>query len=127
MCFRISISKHFMMVGVSVMGQWSSRQDFLGTGIMVVVLKHDGAVTLLREMLKMSVRTSANWSAHPLSILPGMLSGPAALCGLTLCRIFLSSALVRHSTCSLGGGVFFLTTTSVFCFKPGIEHIQRIS
>ena len=61
--------------------------DFLGTGIMVVVLKHDGTVALLREMLKMSVRTSASWSAHPLSTLLGMLSWPAALCGFTLCRV----------------------------------------
>ena len=29
--------------------------DFLGTGLMVVVLKHDGIVALLREMLEMSV------------------------------------------------------------------------
>ena len=67
MCLRISLSKHFMMVGVSAMGWWLLRWDtgdFLGTGIMVVVLKHDGTVALLMEMLKMSVRTSASWSAH---------------------------------------------------------------
>ena len=85
MCLRIGLLKHFMMVGVSAMGRWWLRQDtgdFLGTGIMVVVLRHDGTVTLLREMLKMSVRSSASWSAYPLSTLLGMLSGPAALCGL---------------------------------------------
>ena len=93
---------------------------------MVVVLKHDGTVALLREMLKMSVRTSASWSAHPLSTLPGMLNGPAALCWLTLCRIFLTSALVRRSNYLPGGGGVLPRHRIVICFKPGIEHIQRI-
>ena len=121
MCLRISLSKHFLMVGMSAMGRWLLRQDtgvFLGAGIMAVVLKHDGKVALLREMLKMSVRTSASWSAHPLSTLLGMLSGPAALCWLTLCRIFLTSALVRRSTCSPNK---LMKLVSV---KPGYIHLM---
>ncbi|MCI4389756.1 hypothetical protein PGIGA_G00102190 [Pangasianodon gigas] len=51
-------------------------------------------MVLLREVLKMSVKTSASWSAHPLNTLPGMLSGPAAFRGLTLFRVFLTSAVV---------------------------------
>ncbi|KAI4890337.1 hypothetical protein NFI96_001130 [Prochilodus magdalenae] len=47
--------------------------------MMVVALRHVGTVALLREMLKMSVKTSINWSAHSLSTLPGMLSCPAEL------------------------------------------------
>ena len=53
MWIRISLSKHFMMVEVSAIGWWSLRQntgDFLSTGIMVVVLKLDGTVVLLREL-----------------------------------------------------------------------------
>ena len=111
------------------MGRVSLRQDtgdFLGTGTMVVILKHDGTVALLREMLKMSVRTSASWSAHPLSTLPRMLSGPAALCWLILRRVFLTSAVVRCSTCLLGGGGVHLCHYIVFCFKLGIDNVQRI-
>jgi len=37
--------------------------DFFGTGMMVVTLKHEGTTAWLREMLKMSVRTSVS-SAH---------------------------------------------------------------
>ena len=58
--------------------------DFFGTGMMVVVLKHVGTTAVLREMLKMSVRTSASWSAHSLSTLPGILSGPGAFFGGSL-------------------------------------------
>ena len=53
---------------------------------MVVTLKHIGTTILLREVL-MSMKTSANWSAHPLSTLPGMLSGPAAFHWLILWRV----------------------------------------
>uniref|UniRef100_A0A3B1JXY5 Leucine rich melanocyte differentiation associated n=2 Tax=Astyanax mexicanus TaxID=7994 RepID=A0A3B1JXY5_ASTMX len=65
---------------------------------MVVDLRHVGTVALHREMLKMSVRTSVSWSAHSLSTLPGMLSGPAAFRGLTLRRVFLTSTAVRSLT-----------------------------
>lgn len=39
----------------------------------------------------------ASWSAHPLSTLPRMLSGPTAFSGLTLLRVFLTSSLEKHS------------------------------
>ena len=44
-----SLSKHFMTTDVSAMGQWSFRQVtllFLGTGTMVVCLKHLGITDL---------------------------------------------------------------------------------
>ncbi len=46
----------------------------------------------LSEVLKISVRTSVSCSAQSFSTQPGMLSGPAALRGLILDRVFLTSA-----------------------------------
>ena len=40
---------------------------FLGTGTMVVCLKHVGTTDSVREMFKMSVKTLASWSTHALS------------------------------------------------------------
>lgn len=43
MCFMTSSIKHFIMIGVSATGQYSFRQDtddFFGTGMVVVVMKH---------------------------------------------------------------------------------------
>lgn len=52
-----------------------------------VVEELDGLVpALLREMLKVSVKTSASWSVHSLRTLTGMFSGPAAFGGSTLHR-----------------------------------------
>jgi hypothetical protein len=53
----------------------------------VAILKYVGTADWDRERLNMPVNTPASWSAHALSTRLGMLSGPAALRGLsmTLC------------------------------------------
>jgi hypothetical protein len=53
---------------------------FLGTGTMVVYLKHVGITDSDRERLKMSVKTLASWSANARSTHNGNPSGPEALC-----------------------------------------------
>jgi hypothetical protein len=55
-----SLSKHFMATLV-----------FLGSGTMVLCLKHAGITDLDRERLKMSVKTLASWSARARSTRPG--------------------------------------------------------
>ena len=90
-----SLSKHFMATDVSAMGLSSFRQVAfvsLGTGTMVVCLKHVGITESIRDMLKMSVKTPASWSAHARSTRPGNPSGPAALCMLTCLKVLLTSA-----------------------------------
>jgi hypothetical protein len=52
---------------------------FFGTMTMVVCLEHVGITDSDREMLKMSVKTLASWSAHVGSTRPGSPSGPAVL------------------------------------------------
>jgi hypothetical protein len=52
---------------------------FLGTGTMVVCLKHFGITDSDRERLKMSVKTLASWSAHAQNTHTGKQSGPADL------------------------------------------------
>ena len=47
---------------------------FLGTGTMVVCLKHVGIIDSDRERLKMSVKTLASLSAHAPSTRTGNLS-----------------------------------------------------
>ena len=56
--------------------------DFLGTGMMVAVLKQRGMLFCDSNML-----------AHDFSTQTGVLSGPAALLIFTLCRILLTSAV----------------------------------
>ena len=76
-----SLSKHFMAIYVSALGRQSFRQVtllFLGTGTMVVCLKHVGITDPGRERLKISVKTLASWSAHAQSSCPGNPSGPTA-------------------------------------------------
>lgn len=80
-----SLSKHLIMTNVRAAGQHPFRQDtgdFFGTWTIVLVLKqiHWNNSMKTREVLKISMRMSANWSAHAFSTQPGMLSGPAALC-----------------------------------------------
>ncbi len=60
--------------------------------MIVVDLRHVGMTAWLSEVLKISVRTSVSCSAQSFSTQPGILSGPAALCGLILDRVFLTSA-----------------------------------
>ena len=51
---------------------------FLGTGTMVVCLKHVGITDSVRDRLNMSMKTLVSWSAHARSTHPGNPSGPAA-------------------------------------------------
>ncbi len=60
--------------------------------MIVVDLRHVGMTAWLSEVLKISVRTSVSCSAQSFSSRPGMLSGPAALRGLILDSVFLTSA-----------------------------------
>ncbi len=59
--------------------------------MIVVDLRHVGMTAWLSEVLKISVRTSVSCAAQSFSTRPGMLSGPAALRGLILDRVFLTS------------------------------------
>lgn len=47
----------------------------------MVVLRH---VAELSDVLKITVKMSARWSAHSRNPRPGMLSGPAVFYGFTL-------------------------------------------
>ena len=86
---------------------------FLGTGTMVVCLKHVGITDSDRERLKMSVRTPAIWSAHARSTHPGNLSGPVDLFkGLT------------HTGCGERDQLEQLMLSCMFqCYLPGSQHI----
>ncbi len=68
----------------------------------------------LSEVLKISVRTSVSCSAQSFSTRPGILSGPTALHGLILDRVFLTLAEDRQSAWSLGGVGSFCADVS-FC------------
>src|SRR4029434_5721309 len=89
---------------------------FLGTGTVVFLLKQVGSTDMLRERLKMSVKTPASWSAQPLRALPDMPSGPGALRGLIFLKQCLTSAtvnvgtpLAKPSGNSTAGGSLFLS------------------
>lgn len=75
--------------------------DFLGTRKIPVVMWQMQTTALLTDVLKTSARTSV----HSQSSCPGMLSSPAVVPGFSLHQVFLASALVRHTTWSLGGEV----------------------
>ncbi len=76
--------------------------------MIVVDLRHVGMTAWLSEVLKISVRTSVSCAAQSFSTRPGMLSGPAALRGLILDRVFLTSAGDRQSARSLEVWVVFV-------------------
>ncbi len=59
--------------------------------MIVMDLRHVGMTTWLSEVLKISVRTSVSCSAQSFNTRPGILSGPVALRGLILDRVFLTS------------------------------------
>ncbi len=84
--------------------------------MIVVDLRHVGMTAWLSEVLKIYVRTSVSCSAQSFSTRPGILSGPAALRGLILDRVFLTSAGVRQSTWSLGSVGSFCADVS-FCIS----------
>ncbi len=81
--------------------------------MIVVDLRHVGMTAWLSEVLKISVRTSVSCSAQSFSTRPGILSGPAALRGLILDRVFLMSAGDRQSAWSLWA-VFVQVCRSAF-------------
>src|SRR4029434_8371703 len=106
------------MMGVSSTGLSSFKVLMLlclGTGIIVAVLKQVGTTALAKDILKMSVKTSASWYAHSLSTLPGMASGPSAFLVLTDLRMCLSSSAVIMAVWSVpaGGGAAPLSSPDV--------------
>lgn len=71
---------------------------------MVAVFRQLGTAASVSEALKTSVSTLESWYAQLFSACPGMLSGPAALRGLMLCRVPHTSALVTLRGASPGDG-----------------------
>jgi hypothetical protein len=64
---------------------------FLGTGTLVVCLKHVGITVRQGEVENVS-ETLASWSAHAQSTRPGNPSGPAALRMFTCVKVLLTWA-----------------------------------
>lgn len=63
-CLSTSLSRHFMMMGVTATGLWSFRLSaagFLGTRIIVAVLRQGGTMECARDRSKMCVKTAASW------------------------------------------------------------------
>lgn len=69
---------------------------------MVVCLKHVGITDSLRERLKISVKTADSWLAHALRTWPWTQSGPDALRGLIVLKIWshLVHTWIMRSCCS---------------------------
>lgn len=88
--------------------------DSFGTGMMVAALKPDGTMACLREVLKMSVKTSFSSSAQSFNTLLEMLSGPAAFRELMADSVLFKMAADRHRGWSCGGGGVFCGRV-VFC------------
>jgi hypothetical protein len=82
----------------------------LVTETVVAILKHVGTADWDMERLNMSVNTPVSWSVHALRTQLGMPSEPAALQGLTLLNVLLTSATEKESpqsfvACYVGGTV----------------------
>ena len=90
---------------------------FLGTGTMVVCLKHVGITDSDRERLKMSVKTLASWSAHAQSTRPGYLSGQAALRMLTCLKGLTTLAAESVITQSSGRADTLMYVSVLFASK----------
>lgn len=97
MCCITKHSKHFVTKAVRATGRKSGFGLF-GTGMIVALLRQVGTTAYWSEMLKMSVDTSFSCSAHFFRTHPGMLSGPAALCGVKLASAFRTTAVVSCRT-----------------------------
>lgn len=110
--------KRYITMGVHATGQQSLRHltvEFYGAGMMVVFLKlsrreHSLAWRDVKDVCK----DTASWSVQSLSAIHGMLSGPAALCGLTLDSVLLTSAGIRLRACSSRLDVDFCGTSIPF-------------
>lgn len=90
-CFRTRHSRHLAIIGMRATGRQSFRARLFGAGIMVALLRQAGTTACLSDVLKISAQTSFNRSAQSFKTRPGMLSGPAALHGLTLAQAFITS------------------------------------
>ena len=64
---------------------------------MLALLEHVGTADWDWDLLNMSVNTPASWSVHALKLRLGMLSGPAALLGLTRLNVLLMLPAVKES------------------------------
>ena len=96
--------KHFMAIDLSALRRFSFRQvtlAFLGTGTMVVCLKQLCVTGRVRDRLIMSVKPPTSWSAHALSMHPGIPSGPAVLRMLTCLKVLFASATESEITHSI--------------------------
>lgn len=69
---------------------------------MAVVFRQVGTVPLAKDILEMSVKTSASWNVH--SLIPGMASGSSALFAFTDMRMYLTSFIVTKGVWSVLAG-----------------------
>lgn len=93
--FHVDQSHPFTMAKVSETGLWSFRLPVLtcfcsGMGSVVLDLRQEGMIASVRLRLKISLNTSASWSAHASSTRSGTPSGPDAFQFLTPVHSLLS-------------------------------------